>query len=465
MPHSSTACTTTALTVLALLWAAPVPAVAQQTPTDFTEIVAQMTPAVVAVTSRRQIEQQAIPDALPEPFAERFRRQMPAPPQEAEAMGSGFLISEDGYIVTNNHVIQEASEIQVLLSDGTSRAAELVGSDSATDIAVLQIDSTQGMAVARWGDSDAVQPGAWTIAIGSPFGLGGTVTVGVLSARSRDIRSGPYDDYLQTDASVNRGNSGGPLFDARGQVIGVNTAIISPTGGNIGIGFAVPSRAAQRVVEQLIETGEVQRGYIGVRLQDMTDALARALDLQQAEGTLVAQVEPDSPAEAAGLRSGDVILEIEGQEVESSRELSFAVAERAPGDEVALTVRRDGEARAVRMALGSRETPQETSATAEPPDTADESRLGLALAPLPDMLRNQMGIEEQGGVVVQRVHPGSLAAESGLHEGDIILEAANRPLEEPRDLADAWASAQQQDRPMLLRVRREDNAIFVAVES
>jgi serine protease Do len=450
--------------ILVAVSASVTPALGQQTPTDFTEIVSRMSPAVVGITSTREIEQQQIPsEMLPPPLAERFREQFPNQPQQAQALGSGFLIDEEGHIVTNNHVVQEATEIEVILGDGTTRAAELVGNDPSTDLAVLKVESTEGMAVARWGDSEAIQPGAWTIAIGSPFGLGGTVTVGVLSARSRDIQSGPYDDYLQTDASVNQGNSGGPLFDASGEVIGVTTAIVSPTGGSIGIGFAVPSRTAQRVVDELIQTGEVSRGFIGVHLQEISEPLARAMGLEGTTGALVADVQPGGPAEAAGIRSGDVIVGFEGQEIEGSRDLSFAVAERDPGDEVTLTVRRDGEESQMQLTLATREPEQQTAATA-PSDNTDGDQLGVALAPIPDELKSQMGIDAEGGLFVQNVQPNSPAAESGLREGDVILEAGNQTVAAPRDLDAAWASARQEDRPLLLRVLREGGTSFVAVE-
>lgn len=451
----------TAGTVLAIICASPGPAHPQQGPADFTQIVARMSPAVVGITSTREVEQQQPRfDMLPPPLAERFRDQMPSA-RRAQALGSGFLISREGHIVTNNHVVQKATEIEVLLSDGTTRAAELVGNDPATDIAVLKIGSIQDMAVASWGDSDAILPGAWTIAIGSPFGLGGTVTVGVLSARSRDIHSGPYDDYLQTDASVNRGNSGGPLFDANGEVIGVNTAIVSPSGGNIGIGFAVPSRTAQRVVDQLIETGTVERGYIGVRLQEISQSLARALNLEDQNGALIAQVESGGPAEIAGLQEGDVIVAFAGQPVEGPRTLSFAVAEQKPGEEVSVTIRRDGEEMTLPMTLAARDSDAGSTEPTEP-ETAEGDRLGLALSPVPDALRGSLEIE--GGLVVQRVQPESPAERAGLQQGDVILQAQNTPVAAVSDLASAWNAAREEETPLLLRIMRKETSLFIAVE-
>lgn len=252
------------------------PLAAQEIPNDFTAIVREKIPAVVAITTKQIIQDQATLGDFLSPFGSPGLG--PAQPQVREALGSGFVISPEGYIVTNNHVVADAGEIHVVFSDKETLPAQLVGRDPATDLAVLKIDPRSNMTTTAWGDSDAVQPGAWTIAIGSPFGLGGTVTVGVLSARSRDINAGPYDDFLQTDASINRGNSGGPLFNARGEVIGVNTAIVSPTGGSIGIGFAVPSRTARNVVDQLIRTGRIERGFIGVRLQEITPSMPRRLE-------------------------------------------------------------------------------------------------------------------------------------------------------------------------------------------
>jgi serine protease Do len=456
-------------------------AIAQQVPGDFTGIVEQMSPSVVAITTRRVVEQERAefdPQQLPPQLREFFGRrgeqmpgmpglqtpqQQPQQPRQARALGSGFFVSADGYIVTNNHVIAEADEIQVMFGDGETRSAELVGADPATDLAVLRIEPDAEVTVAPWGDSDAMQPGAWTIAIGSPFGLGGTVTVGVLSARSRDIRTGPYDDYLQTDAAINRGNSGGPLFNGAGEVIGVNTAIFSPTGASVGIGFAVPSRTAMRVVEQLIETGVVERGFLGVRLQELTPALARAFGIDEAEGAVVVSVEPDSPAEAAGLTTGDVILRFGDEPIEGSRELSRLVADVTPGTQVPVNVRRDGEDMQIDVTVGMREPPEppRTGAVPEPEDAV----LGLALSPLPEVMQRQLGLEpDTQPAVVQRVEPGGPAAEAGMLQGDVIVQVDNRPLAGPGDVSTAWRAAREEERPLLMRVLRNGNPLFVAIE-
>ncbi len=446
--------------------------ITQEVPADFTAIVERMSPAVVAITTRRLVEQGRAgmtPDQIPPQLREFFGRQMPgqqAPQQrQARAMGSGFLISEEGHIVTNNHVIDGAEEIQVVLEDGEPVSAELVGADPATDIAVLRIEPQEDMVVASWGDSEELQPGAWTIAIGSPFGLGGTVTVGVLSATSRDIRTGPYDDYLQTDASINQGNSGGPLFNVSGEVIGVNTAIFSPTGANIGIGFAVPSRTAQNVVSELIETGQVRRGFVGLSLQDLTPELARAMGAEGEEGAIVASVVPGGPAEAAGVMTGDIVQSIAGEPVTGSRELSRLVAAKQPGEEVPLVVSRAGEDVELSVEIGMRDAPEAAATGAVTPQDADQPRLGLSLSPLPEVLRRELDLEgTPGGLVVQRVVPGEPAAEAGLINGDVIIEANSRPVEEPADVSEAWKTAREEERPLLLRILRNGNPLFAAVE-
>lgn len=454
---------TTSMLVAAVLAVTPVPTAAE-TPPDFTSIVAATENAVVGIATRRLVEdERSMLDLLPEPFRERFRDRQPnGEPQPRRGLGSGFLISEDGHVVTNAHVIDAATEIMVRLADETMLPAELVGADPLTDLAVLKIDPPADMVVAAWGDSDALEPGAWTIAMGSPFGLGGTVTVGVLSAHSRDIRVGPYDDYLQTDASINMGNSGGPLFNHAGEVIGVNTAIFSPVGMNIGIGFAVPSATAQGIVDQLLATGEIRRGFVGLSLQEVTDTMARALGLDEPEGVLVGQVQPGGPAEAAGLQHGDIVLRLDGETIESPRDLSFEIAGREPGTTVTMTFRRNGETHEAELTLATREV-EEVEARLEDPLPEEDRALGIGLAPLPEPLRQELGID--GGVVIGNVEPGSIAARTGLQEGDVILEVERQPVEQPAEVAQAWQSAQAEERPLLMRVRRGEMALFVALES
>jgi len=435
-------------------------------PEDFTTIVADLSPTVVGITARgvaapRQMAPERGPFGMPGPFGGMPGQQ--APQRETVAGGSGFMISEDGYVVTNNHVVEGATEVEILLTDGSTRAAEVVGTDPATDIAVLQIEDMSDIAVAEWGDSEAMEPGAWTIAIGSPFGLGGTVTVGVLSATSRVIGAGPYDAFLQTDASINSGNSGGPLFNTSGEVIGVNTAIFSPGGGNVGIGFAVPSSIAENVVQQLIDTGDVQRGFIGVTLQAINDSLARALNLEGTDGAIVTSVEPEAPAEAAGIREGDVILSIDGQTTEDPRQISRAVADIAPGTDVPVTVFRDGERIEVTLTLAEREAAQGEDAPQEM--TPEGEMMGLAVAPVPELVRRNLGLEEGEAIIVQRVQPGSPASDAGIMQGDVILGAGDEDVSSAQELSDAWAEARDADRPLLLRINRNGNLLFLGVEA
>ncbi|RWQ60077.1 MAG: Do family serine endopeptidase [Mesorhizobium sp.] len=436
------------------------PLAAQEIPNDFTAIVREKIPAVVAITTKQIIQDQATPGDFFSPFGSPGLG--PAQPQVREALGSGFVISSDGYIVTNSHVVAEASEIHVVFSDKETLPAQLVGRDPATDLAVLKIEPRPNTTTTAWGDSDAVQPGAWTIAIGSPFGLGGTVTVGVLSARSRDINAGPYDDFLQTDASINRGNSGGPLFNARGEVIGVNTAIVSPTGGSIGIGFAVPSRTARNVVDQLIRTGRIERGFIGVRLQEITPLIAEALGIP-GKGALVASVEPGSPAEQAGIQAGDVITRFNGKDIQSVHDLTLAAASQKPGTKTTLTRNRGGSQQEIALTIGQRNDEEQQTSAVPKSETAD-ARLGLSLSPIPDEARQQLGLQpDTTGVFVQEVAPNSLAAENGFQPGDVIVSANNRDVTQPSDIEEEWARSRQQNKPILFRVSRQGQSLFVAV--
>ncbi|TGN61817.1 Do family serine endopeptidase [Paracoccus liaowanqingii] len=430
------------------------------TPQGFSDIVAAKSPAVVGIAATgvvgpppRMREMPPLPFGIPQPQE----------PRQGTAMGSGFIVDDDGHVVTNNHVVEGASEIEILLQDGERREASVVGTDPATDLAVLKLQDVSGLSTVSWGDSDAMQPGAWTIAIGSPFGLGGTVTVGVLSATSRDIRSGPYDDFLQTDASINSGNSGGPLFNASGDVIGVNTAIFSPSGGNVGIGFAVPASTAQEVVAQLIASGSVQRGFIGVGLQAIDNSLADALGLENTSGAIVANVEPGSPAASAGLQEGDVLLSLEGEQIEDPRSLTRRVAGIAPDTTVSFTVQRDGETQTVDLTLAQREDSQSAGGNDVPAAGTDQP-MGVGLTTIPEAMRRQLGLNEGLGIMVQTVIPGSAAAAAGLTQGDIITSAAGADVTNPQDLINAWNTALESDVPLLVRVLRSGGALFVAID-
>ena len=320
---------------------------------------------------------------------------------------SGFIISLDGFIVTNNHVIVGAETIEVVLEDDRRLTAKLIGTDPATDIALLKIEAEGALPFVAWGASQSLQIGDWVVAIGNPFGLGGTVTAGILSARSRNINSGPYDDFLQTDAAINRGNSGGPLFDAMGDVVGVNTAIFSPTGGSVGIGFAVPSQVAARIVADLQDDGTVERGWLGVQIQPVSAEIAVAVGLDDATGALIADFTPGSPAAMAGL-PGDVVMQLTGDDIDDPRDLTFAVAELAVGDTVSLTVYRAGERQMFEITIAQQPTVMTTASAPAPEAEADSTtlRLGVSIKALDPDLRMQLQIPETvNGIVVTAVPP------------------------------------------------------------
>lgn len=451
--------------LLGLPGAALAQAASAQVPANFSHLAKTETPAVVAILTRQQIVEQAAPDS---PFGEALRRFYGAPRQKEErmALGSGFVIDNQGDIVTANHVIDNATDIHVRFSDGTTEAARLVGADPDTDVAVLRVKPPKGMVVAHWGDSAKVEPGDWVVAIGSPFGLGGTVTVGVLSARSRNPITGRIGGLLQTDASINKGNSGGPLFDAEGEVIGVNDAIVSPSGGNIGIGFAVPSEIAQQVANELMKSGKVSRGFIGARIQDVTPGIAQALGLKADSGALIASVESGGPADHAGLKPGEVITKVDSQQISGSRDLVQAIASDKPGKTVDVTVASAGGQKSVEVKLGERPTPNEQTTTSSISKGADNSgqqganRLGIEIAPYHGS-RGGPG-PDLSGLAVTAVVPGSTAAAGGLQRGDIIVSADGKSVSQPADLQKAWQSDQQKNKPTLLRVYRDGKYAYLA---
>ena len=480
--------------------AAPVVPVAGA-PEGFEALSQRLLPTVVNVATTMRLKPEgALAEGLPplpdmpqlppgSPFEDFFKdfyeRYQNAPQQGGEqaernvsSLGSGFIIDADkGYIVTNNHVIKDADEIKVVLHDDTTLDATLIGTDEKTDIAVLQIKPQTKLSATKWGDSDNANVGSWIIAIGNPFGLGGTVTAGIVSARQRDINAGPYDDFIQTDASINRGNSGGPMFNMKGEVIGVNTAIFSPTGGSVGIGFAVPSNIVKSVVAQLVKYGETRRGWLGVRIQDVTPDIAESLGLGKAHGALISSVVDKSPAATAGIKPGDIITAFEGQDVTNSRALPRLVAEAEVGKSVKVTLWRDGAARDVTVALGQLEEAEKQGLSgpikADPKTgkapaasgTAIDS-LGMSVAALNDQLRQQYGIAKTvNGVVVQSVEPKGAAAEKGLQAGDVIIEANQQPVTSAEELTAAVTAASSKGRTSLLVfIARKDDRRFVALK-
>ncbi|SDY53585.1 Do family serine endopeptidase [Citreimonas salinaria] len=455
---------------------APAQEATRSAPADFTAMVEEKLPAVVGIRSTGPSPQTSaggmpgMPPGMPgmpPGFDDFFGDQMPRQPQgPMRSQGSGFIISADGYVVTNNHVVADAEQVQVVLDDEREYDAEVIGTDPATDIALLKIDAEEDLPTVEWGSSDDLKIGQWVVAIGNPFGLGGTVTAGIVSARSRDINSGPYDDFIQTDAAINSGNSGGPLFNAPGEVVGVNTAIFSPSGGNVGIGFAVPSAVAQRIVEDLREDGSVERGWLGVQIQSIDDALAEALDLADTTGVLVSDATAGGPAAEAGLQAGDVIVSVAGEDVSDPRGLTFAVADLPVGEPVAVTYLRDGERQEAEVTLGERPDMGMSTDPAAPEQDAlpDGPTIGVAIQPVTPQLRSEMGLpSDLEGLAVASVDPESPAAEAGLRQGDVIVQAAGQPVPDVAALREAAAAAEEEGEPLLLRIYRDGGYAFRAV--
>src|SRR5262245_12589955 len=428
------------------------PAIAQSHgPASVADIAERLQGAVVNISTTQKLkDSREVP--LPEvpkgsPFEEFFedffdKQDRGRGGQRANSLGSGFVIDKAGFIVTNNHVIEGADEITVNFTDGSKlKVAQIVGRDIKTDLALLRVEPKKPLAAVNFGDSQKMRVGDWVMAIGNPFGLGGTVTVGVISATRRDINSGLYDEFLQTDAAINRGNSGGPLFNMDGEVIGINTAIISPTGGSIGIGFAVPSNSAMQVVAQLKEFGETRRGWLGVRIQTVTDEIAESLGLQESGGALVANVTTDGPAATAGVQVGDIVLKFDGMDVTAMRQLPKLVAQTTIGKEVEIVVMRNGEKKTFKAKIGRLEETADPGAGKGPGAKPGEkprkqSMLGLTLASLNDELRSRFDIDSSvnGGVVITAIDPDGAAADMEVHVGDVIVECTHSQVKSPDEL-------------------------------
>jgi serine protease Do len=361
-------------------------------------------------------------------------------PHKTNSLGSGFIVDQSGIVVTNNHVIADADEINVIMNDGTKIRADIVGIDKKTDLAVLKFKPPRPLTTVKFGDSDKLRLGDWVVAIGNPFSLGGTVTAGIVSAKNRDISSGPYDSYIQTDAAINRGNSGGPLFNLDGEVIGVNTLIISPSGGSIGIGFAVPSKTVAGVVDQLRQFGELRRGWLGVRIQSVTDEIAESLNIKPPRGALVAGVDDKGPAKPAGIEPGDVVVKFDGKEIKEPKDLSRVVADTAVGKEVDVVIIRKGQEETHHVTLGKLEDTDKVQAALKPKDEptdkpVTQKALGLDLAALSKDLRSKYKIKDSvKGVLVTGVDAASDAADKRLSAGDVIVEVAQEAVSSAADI-------------------------------
>jgi serine protease Do len=446
-------------------------------PFSFADLVERVSPAVVTITSETMTtasdtEDSDAPDNLPEPFRDLFNQfnkgQAQQPPHKEISAGSGFIISKDGLIVTNNHVIDASKKITVKLPDKREFTATLVGTDPATDIALLRIKSDKPLPTVEFGDDRALRVGDWVVAVGNPFGLSNSVTAGIVSSIGRDIGANNYSDFIQIDAPINRGNSGGPTFDLRGQVVGMNSMIFSPSGGSVGIGFAIPATTIHDVVAQLQAHGKVSRGFLGADIQSITPDMAASLGLKDEKGAIVASVIPNGPAAKAGFEQGDVVTAIDGKPLEDSKDLVRRVGSSVAGSNSDFTIQRDGQTRTIKVTIGAR--PDEKVASAEPatpssmPATASAMGLGLT-ALTPDARRAYnlgSGVE---GVVITKVDPSSDAADKGLQAGDVVLKVGSRAVHTPQDVKDGVAEAQKGGRKsVLLLVASQGRSQYVAVD-
>jgi serine protease Do len=450
---------------------------ARPAPDGFADLANRLLPAVVNISTTQTVEGIEMPVVPPgSPFEEFFKdfleKNQPRQQRQrrATSLGSGFIIDASGYVITNNHVIQDADEITVILQDESRLEAKVVGRDPKTDLAVLKVNPTGKLTAVTFGDSDALRVGDWVIAIGNPFGFGGTVTAGIISARGRDINAGPYDDFLQTDASINRGNSGGPMFNLDGQVIGINTAIFSPTGASIGIGFAIPANGAKPVIDQLIKHGQVRRGWLGVRIQGVTEEIADTLGLKTTSGALVASVIPGGPAESSEIKAGDVILEFDGKAIDQMRRLPRVVAETEVGRAVDVKLWREGKEKKVQVTIGALDEGEDKVAAASPnkdgPKQAESIEgLGISVAGLDERVRERFSLDEEAkGVVVTEVDPSGPAAEQGIKAGEVILEVSQEEVSNPEQIAAKVKAARASGkRSILLLVEGPAGLRFIAV--
>ncbi|MEZ6022864.1 MAG: Do family serine endopeptidase [Hyphomonadaceae bacterium] len=448
-------------------------------PASFADLIERVRPAVVSIAARQRpsATTNVQTEGLPPGFEEFFRGRPGQPNVPPTSLGSGFFIADNGTIVTNHHVIENAEEITIRTSDGRDLPADIVGSDEATDIAVLRVRGGGRFPYVTFDDNSHVRVGDWVVAVGNPFGLDGTATAGIVSAMGRtDAGSSAYVDYMQIDAPINRGNSGGPTFDLAGNVIGVNSAIFSPTGGNVGIGFAIPANTANGIVQQLLREGRVSRGWIGVSIQPLDDDIARSLGLEEARGALIASVVPDGPAARAGLQQGDVILQLDGRRVEDSRDLTQRIGAAGVGQNVRLEVLRDGRRRTLNARLGERPSEEVLASTtptpqATPTPPSEESpgvalsSLGVSTRPMTaeDRTRFNLGAN-QTGLVITSIESTSDLAREGVRSGDVILQAGGRPVRNAQELNTAADAARRAGRPLLLQIDGRSGRRFIAAE-
>ena len=467
----------------------PMAAQARSAPESFADLAAEVTDAVVNISASTTVEARnrtlpQLPPGTPfeDLFEEFFNRRgqgnggggggesTPQRQRRSNSLGSGFVIDPSGIVVTNNHVIGDANDISVIFPDGTRLKAEIIGKDTKVDLAVLKVKSDKPLKSVKFGNSDILRPGDWVMAIGNPFGLGGSVTAGIVSARGRNIESGPYDNYIQTDTAINKGNSGGPLFNMNGEVIGINTAILSPTGGSVGIGFAVPAATAVPVIEQLREFGETRRGWLGVRIQNVDDPTAEALNLGSARGALIAGVDDKGPAKPAGLEVGDVIVSFDGKDVKESRDLPRIVASSPVGKAVDVRIVRKGQELTKQVTLGRLEDGEKQTAALQPPSTetptVTRQALGLNLSGINDELRRRYSLKDDlKGVVITRVDPNSAAADKRIQAGEVIVEVSQEPVSTPADVTKRIETLKSQGRKsaLLLVANPQGEVRFVAL--
>ncbi len=455
-------------------------------PESVADLAEGLLEAVVNISTSQTVKGTENPDSVPMPqlpegspfqdfFDEFFKDRGGSGQQKVQSLGSGFVVdAEQGIVITNNHVIADADVIEINFSDGSKLKAELVGTDPKTDIAVLKVDPTlKKLKAVKFGDSDSMRIGDWVMAIGNPFGLGGTVTVGIVSARNRDINSGPYDDFIQTDAAINRGNSGGPLFNMNGEVVGINTAIISPSGGSIGIGFSIPSKLALGVVDQLRQFGETRRGWLGVRIQPVTDEIAESLGMKSATGALVAGVIKGGPVDNGVIQPGDVVITFDGKAVREMRDLPRVVAESPVGKAVDVVIVRKGVEQTVKVTLGRLEDGEKLASNEEEAPAGNDAQplatasvLGMTISELNDETRQQFGISpDVSGVVVTEVAPDSAAAERGVAAGEVITEIAQESVKSPKDVVDRIGALKGQGRrnALLMLASKTGELRFVTV--